>query len=166
MNQLIIFLIVFASPWLHPFHVSVIELDYDEKGKALQLSERVFLDDLEEAINKNYKVRIDITYPANKAKRDSLIEDYILKNLRVKVDGKLKTGSYLGHEIEQDALWCYIEYYGVRKVHEIALTNTLFFDMFDDQNNLVHATYKGQTISKRLLKTVPEKVFVFDASKK
>ncbi|MCF6359144.1 MAG: hypothetical protein L3J29_00095 [Cyclobacteriaceae bacterium] len=162
MTILISIITFWASIFLHPFHVSICEIEHDEETKALQVSERVFLDDLEETLNKVYNVRLDVVNPQNKVYLDSLIKDYILSHLEITIDGKQKKRKYIGHEIEQDALWCYIEYYGVKKMKSVSITNTIFFELFDDQNTLIHFKYNGKTISKRLTKTRPTEVFEFE----
>ncbi len=151
-----------VSPLLHPFHVSVCEVEHDAETKAIQISERVFLDDLEETLNKVYNVRLDVMNPEDTQLRDSLVQHYILSHLIITVDGKQKKRKYLGHEIEEDALWCYIEYYGVKKIKELSITNTVFFEMYDDQNTLVHIKYNGVTQSKRLTPQKPTEVFTFE----
>ncbi len=162
MTILISIITILASSVFHPFHVSVVEVEHDAKTKALQISERVFLDDLEETLNNVYKVQLDIVNPDNVAFRDSLIQDYIMSHLIISVDGKQKKRTYLGHEIEEDALWCYIEYYGVKKIKQVSITNTIFFEVYEDQNTLIHFTYNEKTKSKRLTKTKPTEVFEFE----
>ncbi len=162
MTILLFIITSFSSPLLHPFHVSVCEVEHDVATKVIQVSERVFLDDLEETLNKVYDVQLDIMNPNDTQLRDSLVEHYILSHLIITVDGKQKKRKYLGHEIEEDALWCYIEYYGVKKMKELSITNTLFFEMYDDQNTLVHIKYNGVTQSKRLTLQKPTEVFVFE----
>ncbi len=162
MTILISIITILASSVFHPFHVSVVEVEHDAKTKALQISERVFLDDLEETLTKVYNVQLDIVNPENVAFRDSLIRDYILTHLVITIDGKQKKRSYLGHEIEEDALWCYIEYYGVKKMNKVSITNTIFFEVYEDQNTLIHFTYNEKTKSKRLTKTKPTEVFTFE----
>lgn len=161
MTIFISIIIFSASSWLHPFHVAVCEVEHDEETKALQVSQRVFLDDLEETLNKVYKVRLDIINPRDIQVRDSLIQHYMLSHLTITIDEKQKKRKYLGHEIEEDALWCYIEYYGVKKMTRLNITNTIFFEMYDDQNTLVHVTYNGIIKSKRLTPVNPTEVFVF-----
>ena len=156
------FIAFFTSSFFHPFHVSICEIELDAESKALQISEHVFLDDLEETLNKLYNVRLDIVNPENKQLRDSLIQDYLLSHLIVTVDGKQRKRAYLGHEIEKDALWCYIEYYGIKKMKNLRITNTIFFDMYDDQNTLIHMKHNGNTKSKRLTSSKPTEIFEFE----
>lgn len=162
MNILITYITFFIISIFHPFHVSVCEIELDPESKALQISEHVFLDDLEETLNKVYDVRLDIVNPENKQLRDSLIRDYLLSHLIITVDGKQRKRAYLGHEIEKDALWCYIEYYGIKKMRRLQITNTIFFEMYEDQNTLIHMKYNGVTKSKRLTSLKPTEVFEFE----
>jgi uncharacterized protein DUF6702 len=148
--------------FIHPFHVSVCEIEHDIETKALQISQRVFLDDLEETLNHVYGIQIDIVNPDNNQFRDSLVEDYILKHLIVTVNGKHRERAYLGHEIEKDVLWSYIEYYGVKKMKTISITNTVFFELYDDQNTIIHMKHNGTTKSKRVTQKKPTESFEFN----
>ena len=162
MTILISVITFFITASFHPFHVSVCEIEHDPETKALQISQRVFLDDLEETLNHVYNIQIDIVKPENKAFRDSLVKDYVMKHLIVTVDGKQRKRSYLGHEIEKDVLWCYIEYYGIKKVKTFSITNTVFFELYDDQNTILQVEMNGETKNKRLTKLKPTEVFEFD----
>ena len=44
----------------HPFHVSVCDVDFNEETKSIQLSQRIFLDDFEQALNKKYEINLII----------------------------------------------------------------------------------------------------------
>ena len=162
MTILISFLAILISSGIHPFHVTVCEIEHDPETKALQISQRVFLDDLEETLNSVYSVKMDIVQPEDRLMRDSLIKDYILKHLIITVDGKQRKRTYLGHEVDKDVLWSYIEYYGVKKMTRLHITNTLFFELYEDQNTLIHMEYNGETISKKLTKLKPSEAFEFD----
>lgn len=154
-------LVLFLASSVHPFHITVCEIEHDPETKALQISQRVFLDDLEETLNHVYSTKMDIIQPEDKHLRDSLIKEYIIKNLILTVDGKKRDRTYLGHEVDKDVLWCYIEYYGVKKLEKISLTNTVFFELYEDQNTLVHVTYEGTTVSRKLTQLKPSEEFIF-----
>lgn len=161
MTILISIITFFIASLIHPFHVSVCEIEHDPETKALQISQRVFLDDLEETLNHVYNIQIDIVKPENRVFRDSLVQNYIMKHLIVTIDGKHRKRSYLGHEIEKDVLWCYIEYYGVKKIKTLRITNTVFFELYDDQNTILQVEINGITKNKRLTKLKPTEVFEF-----
>jgi hypothetical protein len=42
-------------PELHPFHVSVVEINYNATDKTLEISCKIFTDDFEKVLAQNYK---------------------------------------------------------------------------------------------------------------
>jgi hypothetical protein len=147
---------------LHPVHISVTEINYSEKDKALQIMSRIFIDDLELAIrNERNLPELDIMMPANGSTTDKLVAEYLKKHLRIKLDGKLQKLNYLGHEVEDAALICYIEIEGVKKVKSLEVFDEVIMAVHRDQSNLVHITYKSPVKSIRLTGEKPSEVFMF-----
>ena len=82
---------------LHPVHVSVSEISYSEKDKALQITSRIFIDDLELSIrNKRKEPELDILDPKNGLTTDQLVSDYLKDHFKIKLDGKLQKMKLLG----------------------------------------------------------------------
>ncbi|MEN8249814.1 MAG: DUF6702 family protein [Bacteroidota bacterium] len=131
-------LLIIASFIIHPFHVSVCDIEFNKEAKAVQVSQRMFLDDLEVTLNKKYGTTLIIDDLGTISLRDSLLADYLDENLEIIVDGKVRYGKYLGSEIEEDGMWCYIEFEGIRKLKSIEITNTVLIETFDDQANIIH----------------------------
>lgn len=121
----------------HPFHVSVCDVVVNASEQSVQVSQRIFLDDFEEALNKRFGGNIIIDeLPV--VKRDSLIDIYLSEKLIITTDGKEKKRTYLGSEFEEDGVWCYIEYVGVKKVKLLSVQSTVLQELFDDQANIIH----------------------------
>ena len=142
--MMINFLLVVGSllvSLFHPFHVSVCDVEYNEEAKSIQLSQRVFLDDFEQALNKKYKSNLIIDNESTKVFRDSLIQVYLFESIHLSIDGKEKKRVFIGNEIEDDAMWCYIEYKGVKKFKSLELRSTVLIETFDDQANIIHFSY-------------------------
>ena len=60
---------------LHPMHVSVTEIEFDEKDKRLEIMMRVFIDDLEVSLrNRLNKPELDLLSPKEAAHLDPMIE--------------------------------------------------------------------------------------------
>lgn len=149
--------------WAHPIHISVTEINYSEKDKALQITTRLFIDDLELAIRKHVgNPDLDILEPPAGNTTDQLVKDYLARHLVVKVDGKLAKANYLGSEREDMALICYIELPGIKKIKRLDVRYDAIMEIHDDQSNLVHVTYKSPVKSTRLLADKREDVFLFD----
>ncbi|MCO5271939.1 MAG: hypothetical protein M9954_09790 [Cyclobacteriaceae bacterium] len=151
------FLLVF-----HPLHISVTEIEYNEKAQALQIISRIFMDDLETAVrSKTGLPELDILAPKNGLTTKGLLADYIKGHLKVSLDGKEQQLDYLGFEEENFAFISYIEIEGVKGFKAIKVENTILTDTYDDQSNLVHVTYKGPIKSMRLMKDNPSGTFTY-----
>jgi len=76
-NSLYQWLIVGIVSIMHPFYVSVIELNHSAKDKSLETSVRIFSEDLEATLTKFGNTKVDLSKPSDKAALDRLIENYI-----------------------------------------------------------------------------------------
>src|ERR1700756_2197224 len=72
----------------HPYYVSVTDIKYNEQEKTLQISCRTFTDNIEDALRKIYIKPIDILHPKDRKEVDDLLNDYINKHVKIKVNGK------------------------------------------------------------------------------
>jgi len=107
----------------------------------VQVSQRIFLDDLEQALSKKFKINMIIDDENTMAYRDSLIQVYLLESLSITFDSKEKKRVYIGNEVEEDAMWCYLEYHGVKKISSIEVRSTVLLETFNDQANIIHFKY-------------------------
>lgn len=152
--------------YLHPVHISVTEINYSEKDKALQITSRIFIDDLELSIRSETKDDdLDLLNPGNGKTTDQLVSSYLAKHLKVKVDGKLVVQKYLGSEVEDVAIICYIEIPNVKKLKTIETLNDVIQETHADQSNLVHVTYKEKLKSLRLTIEKPSDILTFEPTK-
>ncbi len=149
--------------FLHPIHLSVTEITYSEKDKAIQITSRIFIDDLELSIQNQLKQpTLDILEPKNGLTLDQMASRYLKEHMKVKLDGKPQTIKVLGHEIEDVAVVFYIEIENVKKIKLLEVHNDVIMETHDDQSNIVHVTYKGPVKSVRLLRDKPSEVFKFE----
>jgi hypothetical protein len=141
---------------LHPMHVSVTEVQYNEKNKSFEIISRIFIDDLELSIrNEKKNESLDLLNPGDGMTTDQLVSEYIDHHFQIRLDGKLRKINYLAHEIDDVALVCYLEVENVKKVDGIEVTNSFIQETHADQSNLVHVTYKGPVKSLRLTREHP-----------
>jgi len=149
--------------FLHPIHLSVTEITYSEKDKAVQIMSRIFIDDLELSIQKQLnQPTLDILEPKNGLTLDQMALGYLKEHLKVNLDGKPRPIKILGHEIEDVAVVFYIEIENVKKMKSMEVRNDVIMETHEDQSNIVHVTYKGPVKSVRLLRDKPSEVFKFD----
>lgn len=144
-------LLVFFGWLAHPFHVSVCDIEVNQKNRSLEISQRIFLDDLEMALRKKSGwEKLDVLNPSDPKRFDALMKDYIRDHLDISVNGKTRAYTYLGHEQEGDALWCYMEVKEVEQIDLIEVKNTILLETYNDQINLVHIKNDGKIRSLKL----------------
>ena len=157
-----LFLVVMGWWLIHPIHVSVTDVEYDEDRKALEFTSRIFLDDIELHIRYNRnQPYLDITAPKNELTSDQLVKDYVMPLLEVQVNGKTKEIDYVGHEIDGDAVNVYYQVLNVRKFRSITMKNNILLDFYTDQVNMVHVKFEGELRSMRMTPDEPVSTLKF-----
>lgn len=135
---------------LHPFHVSVMEVVHKPEERLVQVSIRIFLDDLELALRAATENNsLDITDTTATEYLEEEIGKYVKSRFTVTTHKNL-IFNYLGFEYDQDVLWCYFEASKVKKFDELKISNKLLIEAFDDQENLIHVRKDGKVKSFRL----------------
>ena len=157
MLQILLFLLSF----LHPFYVSVTEIKFNQKNKVVEVSSRMFFDDFERALEKQYHEQLDILKPVDRSKVDRLISDYLKKHLQLTIDGRKVQMSYLGYEIEEDGAWCYFEIRGISSVKQISVADNILFEEHPSQINMVHTIVNGVRKSTKLDNPASQAAFTF-----
>ena len=144
--------IVYIISFLHPFHVSVTDIIFKEDDESLQITHRLFIDDMEETLGDTFDISIDIIKEKGTQRLDSLLEIYIFNHFKLYVDGDKLESKYIGHEVEEEAIWVYSEVMDFDDTGKLKVTNKLMTDVFSDQSNLVHFDLNEEITSLRLSK--------------
>jgi len=140
----------FSGGAMHPIYVSVAEIDYNGKGKTLEVSCKLFTDDFEKALRSAYKTNVDLINPPNRAAMDKLVNDYVQKHFTLTLDGKLVALKYLGYEEIEEGIYSYYEATGLSEPKSIQIFNTLLYASHEQQMGLMHVTVNGSRKSTRL----------------
>jgi Domain of unknown function (DUF6702) len=137
----------------HPFHISVCDIEHNSETKSLEISQRIFMDDLEVGLKNFHKIEyVDAFKPEDPAELDSLINEYLQANLEFIIDGVKTPFTFLGSEMEGDARWCYLEAKNVVTVKSVQITNKVLIQSLEDQENIVHFKANDKLKSYRLNK--------------
>jgi hypothetical protein len=127
---------------LHDFHASVTQMQYNPQEKAFEISIRIFTDDLEKTLAKEVGKPVDLSV---KAKNDPLLEKYIRAHFTyLNPQRQAKPFTYVGHEVEDDANWLYLEMPYDEAFQGGVMRQNVLMEVFDDQVNMVNIQYKGQ----------------------
>ncbi len=117
----------------HPLHFSITSVDYDQESGSLQISAKLFSDDLQDALKKEGFQEVN----------DTSILAYFSKNFLVKINTKDRPWAFIGFETEEDVTFVYLEIKSKKTPKSISITNTLILNLFQDQTNVVHLDLEG-----------------------
>ena len=135
---------------IHPFFVSVVEINHNPSEKTLEISCKIFTDDFQKALGKISNSSVDLINPKDRAATEKLISTYISDHLSLVADNKPVTFRYLGYEISEDAAWCYLQADHISSVKNLDISNKILHDFTDKQINIIHATVNGGRKSSKL----------------
>ncbi|HLM60364.1 MAG TPA: DUF6702 family protein [Pyrinomonadaceae bacterium] len=128
-----------SSFGLHRFHTTLTRIDYNAEQKLFEISIQLFTHDLEALLRKRNGKTIDLE---KTAEIDKLIFYYLNENF-VLTDkkGETKTLKWVGKEFDADSIRVYLETDSTESLAGYKLKNTLFFESYPEQANLVVCRY-------------------------
>lgn len=141
MNYLLLFFLLnLVSPpaAVHDIHLSNCEIVYKAEESSVQISLRIFIDDLEAAIVQSGTEPLYLCTKKEHADSESYIVEYIKDMFKIQIDGTPTEYNFIGKEISDDlaALWCYLEIENATPTKSLGIENQVLMDLYDDQRNL------------------------------
>ncbi|WP_343531062.1 DUF6702 family protein [Pedobacter sp.] len=133
----------------HPFHVSNTEVSYNTKSKSLEITCRIFTDDFENVLNKRFKSKIDLYTKSQVKEMNAFVKSYLEANLKFMVDGKAVKYNYLGFENDHEATNVYLEIGNSPSFKTLGVDNSILYDLFEDQMNILHVEKNGNRKSTK-----------------
>lgn len=142
--SLLTFLIVgFSSFALHKFYVSIYQINYAPEKKMLQITSRIFVDDLNKTLAEKYKTKVNLGEKEESSQDVEFMKKYILENFRVAINGKPKTIHFVSKEMEGNVLICYYNVKEIPKIKTLEIVNSVLLEFNEEQQNIVHTSISG-----------------------
>ena len=142
--SLLLTLFVLTSAFtFHKFYVGVFQVDYFKEKKAVQITARLFIDDLEKALHKKHNKHFYITTKDEVPDANSYIAKYLEEKFKIKINNKIQTIQFLSKEQEENIVICYFKINFKDNIKELDITNNVLSDVFSEQQNLVHLNING-----------------------
>jgi hypothetical protein len=135
---------------IHPFHVSTTEINHNATDKTFEISCKIFTDDFESALAKQFHTKADLSAAAMKTAMDTLVKKYISNHLSINADGKAMIMRYLGFEKESEAVYVYLQVDNIPAVKKIDISDSILYDFYDDQISIIHIVVGGYRKSNKL----------------
>ncbi|TNE71938.1 hypothetical protein EP331_08190 [bacterium] len=148
-NILISFQLFLIALGAHPYYVSLWDVLINKDSQTVQISVKVFLDDLEKGLSlKEYQLdkwnwASSVDSIANK--HNKALHDYLQKSVKVSANGKAVKLNYLGREQELEFVYAFIESEKMaEEIKELDMKLTFLTEVIEDQMNIVHVKWDGE----------------------
>ncbi|HXG82385.1 MAG TPA: DUF6702 family protein [Pyrinomonadaceae bacterium] len=130
---------IFPLGSLHTYHTSLTRIKYNSKEKLVEISVQLFTHDLTPTLERRTRKRIDYEKAPD---IDKIIFDYLNEKFVLKdKNGAAKKLVWVGKEVEVDTVYIHVETASEEDLENFSLQNTLFFESFPEQTNLVTIRY-------------------------
>lgn len=145
----------------HRFHTTLTRIDYNAKEKNFEIIIKMFTHDLMPLLEKRGGKSLDLE---KSPEADKLILEYVNENfvLSDKNDAA-KTLKWIGKDFDTDEVRVFLETGSTENLEGYKLKNTLFFNEFPEQTNIVLCLYEGKKAD--LLYKVGDKIKEIVANK-
>ena len=145
------------SPSKHPYHVSVAEVEWNSKTKKLEVALCVWPADLEKSLAKLKGKPVDLD---KTRKLDGWMKKLVSKKFTFRnTKGEAKALSWVGHEKDLKQAWLYFEVDGVQVGETLTISNQIFFDLNEEQQNQLNGKIGKQRLRTAFIKGKAEQSF-------
>lgn len=139
----IIFLTL-SSFEVHKFYVSIYQINYSSDKKMLQITSRLFVDDVNAVLYKKFGKKTFLGEKNESQEDVNLMKKYILDNFSLKVNGQLKPINYLSKEMEGNVIICYFNIKDISKIKSLEVKNSALIELNSEQQNIIQSTIYGE----------------------
>lgn len=146
---------------VHPVYVSVTSIEYNKKEELLEVSCKLFIDDMEKFLKARSGRKVDLLHPAADGKTDSMLYAYLNAHLSLQVNGSPAPLKYSGFEPEGDVIYVYLEADGIKAVNRLEVTNSILYDYKSAQVSVINVRVGDNKQGKKMTNPEDKAVFLF-----
>jgi len=148
----------------HKFYVSITQVDINNDSHKLEISSRIFTDDLQATLLEKTGKKLGLGSEKVHPQADSILFNYLVSTLIFKQEGKDLELIYIGKEVEADVTWLYLESKeGILLNKPLEIRNGILHERFPEQKNLVNLRFGKQTSSQIHSRSHPEYSYQIDS---
>ncbi len=122
---------------LHKEYYSITEIKHSKKEQTLQISMRLFTNDIDLALNKHFSRTIELGTENETANADNLLVSYLNQKFTIWLNNKQITYEYLGKEFEKDVSYIYLECPIDEPISTLTVQNSVLTELYFEQENIV-----------------------------
>lgn len=122
---------------IHKHYVSLTQIEFIQEKKAVQITMRCFLDDIEEAVENRTGEKLELASENEHEKAGSYLESYLKNKFNISINGEEMEYNYLGKEYENNEVFFYLELENISTIKSITVQNSILLEAFEEQQNIV-----------------------------
>jgi len=139
----VILLFVLSSMTAHKFYVAIYQINHIKEKKMLQITARIFIDDMNEAIEKKYNKKSYLASDNETSENIEFLKKYLAEKFVIKINGQIKSFVFVSKETEDNVLICYLKINEVTKISSLEVENSIFMENHFEQQNIIQANFNG-----------------------
>lgn len=135
----------------HKFYVAIFQIEYAADRKMLQITSRIFVDDLNEALKLKHKRNFSFEQKLIPEADLKALANYFEEKFKLEINDKPQKVNFLSCEMEANVLICYVSVRDVPKIRSLKVHNQMLTEYVTEQQNIIQTHING--IKKNLLLT-------------
>ncbi len=148
--HIIAILFLSISSFFHELHLSITDIYYNEEAQRIEMQQRIFIDDLQEAIQKfSHDPSIDLLNFDKNKPIDSLLTAYLNSRNTFILNDQDLSFKLLEYENNMEAFTFYLFIPNIPTFDKLKFQSSVLFELFDDQTNVVSINANGKKKSDR-----------------
>jgi hypothetical protein len=144
LNSLLILAVILLSSFtMHKFYVGMFQLKFVPQKKELQITTRIFIDDINLALEKKFQKKTFLGEPNETKEDEVLLQKYLAEKFKVKINNQSKNYIFLSKEIENNVVICYLKVKDISKINSLEVENSILMEVYAEQQNIIQFDNNG-----------------------
>lgn len=147
MGKTLAFIVVFIALSgfsFHKFYVSIFQLHHSADKKRLEITTRIFVDDLNKALQGRYHQTTHLGEETETSADIALMNRYLAENFSIEVNGQNKPFVFVSKELDNNVLVGYYKINEVPKIKSLKIQNTVLTQTYAEQQNMIQADFNSK----------------------
>lgn len=124
------------SSFSHPFYASINSLKYNDKTHALEVTLKLFTDDLNQAASDYSSLKLELNTEKEHTNTKKVLERYFDATFQIKTNPSYAQKNFLGYQFEDDVTYVFIEFMGISDLKLLEIECDFLTEVFENQVNI------------------------------
>lgn len=136
--------IALSSFTIHKFYIAIYQVNFVAEKKRIEITSRIFVDDLNAALERRFKVKTHIGEDSETQEDRLKMNQYLLEHFKIKVNGIAKSIVFISKEMENNVVVGYYKINEISSIKSLSVENTSLMEIYSDQQNIIQTNFNGK----------------------